>query len=52
MNPEAIILMVVTILIIWGGLIASIVAFREATKRKSRNGNYAKPANHKATRRK
>lgn len=35
MTPAAIILMVVTILIIWGGLIASIVAFREGGKRRS-----------------
>lgn len=33
MTPAAIILMVITILIIWGGLIASIVAFREGSKR-------------------
>lgn len=36
MTPAAIILMVVTILIIWGGLIASIVAFREGSKRPDR----------------
>lgn len=36
MNPEAVMLMVITILIIWGGLIAAIVAFREGSKRTSR----------------
>ena len=33
MNVDAVVLMVVTILSIWGGLIAAIVAFREGSKR-------------------
>lgn len=37
MNPEAVVLMVVTILIVWGGLIAAIVAFREGSKRVSQD---------------
>ncbi len=36
MSPEAIILMVITILIIWGGLVAAIIAFREGSKRVSK----------------
>ena len=32
MSPEAIILMVVTIMIIWGGLVVSVVMFRESVR--------------------
>ena len=35
MNPEAVVLMVVTMVIIWGGLIAAVVAFHNANKRES-----------------
>lgn len=35
MNPEAVVLMVVTMVIIWGGLIAAVVAFRSANRRES-----------------
>ena len=48
MTPAAIILMVITILIIWGGLIASIVAFREGSKRM--NGGRSKDSSIPADR--